>query len=216
VLFHYDKESDSVEMRHFCIRAAPVAVSKPVKRVLLSNSKALPDLGHLADISDWLLGGGAGDAGDLSESEAEDEGSRVVLPQKLRGRGNISGQTSAVKLSEVGPRLTMHLFKVERGLCEGDVMYHSLESKTPAEVSMQRAHKAEAEGLKRKRREEQEANVSRKQDAEEVKRAAKKGRREAREATLAAAQTQAAFGGLGTTKQAEGASDDEGGGDDDE
>jgi len=207
VLFHYDKDTESVEMRHYCIRATPVAVSKPVKRVLLSSSKALPDLGHLGDISDWLLGGG-GD-GDLSESEAEEAGSRVVLPQKVRGRGNQAGQTSAVKLSELGPRVTMTLFKVERGLCEGDVMFHALESKTPAEVAAQRARKSEAEGLKRKRREEQEANVAKKQDAEEAKRAAKRGRREAREAAVAAAQTEAAAGRLHTLRQKDGGDGDD-------
>jgi ribosome biogenesis protein SSF1/2 len=85
-----------------------------------------------------------------------------VLPQKMRGRGNHAAATAAVKLTELGPRLTMKLFKVERGVCEGDVMYHALESRTPQQVSAQRAVKAEAEALKRKRREEQEGNVARK------------------------------------------------------
>jgi ribosome biogenesis protein SSF1/2 len=43
---------------------------------------------------------------------------------------------SAVKLSELGPRLSLKLFKVERGLCEGDIMYHGVEKRTPEEVSM--------------------------------------------------------------------------------
>jgi hypothetical protein len=30
----------------------------------------------------------------------------------MRGRGNTSGQTAAVKLAELGPRLTLKLFKV--------------------------------------------------------------------------------------------------------
>jgi ribosome biogenesis protein SSF1/2 len=55
VLFNYDKDTESVEMRHYMIRAAPIAVSKPIKRVICANSKQLPDLGHLDDISDWLL-----------------------------------------------------------------------------------------------------------------------------------------------------------------
>ena len=33
---------------------------------------------------------------------------------------------SAVRLTEIGPRLTMQLQKVEQGLCEGDVLYHSI------------------------------------------------------------------------------------------
>lgn len=31
---------------------------------------------------------------------------------------------SAIKLVELGPRLTLELFKVERGFHEGDVLYH--------------------------------------------------------------------------------------------
>jgi ribosome biogenesis protein SSF1/2 len=100
-------------------------------------------------------------AGHASDSEAE-EADKVVLPQAMRGRGNHAASVAAVKLSELGPRITMKLFKVERGVCEGDVMYHALETRTPAQVSTQRAAKAEAEGVKRKRREEQEGNVARK------------------------------------------------------
>ena len=181
VLFNYDKDKDCVEWRHYAIRASNAAVSRPVKRVLQSNSKQLPDLGHLEDISDWLLSqSGAG--GDASDSEAEDEGSRVVLPQKMRGRGNHANATAAVKLSELGPRVTLKLFKVERGLCAGDVMFHAIESRTPAEVTAQRLRVAEAEAAKRKRREEQEGNVARKAAAAEEKRAAKRARREARAA----------------------------------
>ena len=46
----------------------------------------------------------------------------------------------------------MRLFKVERGVCEGDVMYHAIEKRTPAQVAAQRMEKAKAEALKRKRR----------------------------------------------------------------
>jgi ribosome biogenesis protein SSF1/2 len=189
-LFHYDKEQQTVEMRHYAIRATPTSVSRPVKRVLQASSKELPDLGHLDDISDWLLGtsreggGGGMAAGDASDSEAE--GEEVVLPQRVRGRGNQAGQTCAMKLSELGPRLRMKLFKVERGVCDGDVLVHGVEKKTAAEVSAQRKVKAETEALKKRRRDEQEANVQRKQAALDEKRAAKRARREAREAALAA------------------------------
>mmetsp|Transcript_62818 Transcript_62818/g.118120 ORF Transcript_62818/g.118120 Transcript_62818/m.118120 type:complete len:486 (-) Transcript_62818:118-1575(-) len=181
VLFNYDKATESVEQRHFAIRANPVNVSKPIKRILMSSTKQLPDLGKLDDISDWLMGQAG--AGDASDSEAEED-HQVVLPQRMRGRGNSSGQTAAVKLSELGPRLTLSLFKVERGLCEGDVMFHALETKTTEEVLKQKHIKAVAESEKRKRREVQEGNVERKRAAEEVKRAAKRARREAREAVL--------------------------------
>lgn len=40
------------------------------------------------------------------------------------GRANRATSQSAVKLSEVGPRLKLQLIKVEEGLCTGTVMYH--------------------------------------------------------------------------------------------
>lgn len=42
---------------------------------------------------------------------------------------------SSIRLQELGPRLTLELMKVERGLCEGEVLYHSYVTKTAEEVS---------------------------------------------------------------------------------
>ena len=47
-------------------------------------------------------------SGQLSESEAEDDpGSHVTLPQKLSSRGNLASAQSALRLIELGPRLTL-------------------------------------------------------------------------------------------------------------
>lgn len=51
------------------------------------------------------------------------------------GRGNGQSQQSAMRLMELGPRVTLELFKVEKGLCEGDVLYHKFEEKTPEEAA---------------------------------------------------------------------------------
>ena len=51
-------------------------------------------------------------ADEASDSEGEDEANHVVLPQKMRGKGNAASMTSAVKLHELGPRVTLKLFKV--------------------------------------------------------------------------------------------------------
>lgn len=46
--------------------------------------------------------------GDVSESEAEDDGeSHVTLPQKLSSRGNIEAGQSAIRLHELGPRMKL-------------------------------------------------------------------------------------------------------------
>lgn len=44
VLFHYKKEEDCVEVRHYAIRAKPTGVSKSIKSVLESK---IPSLGNL-------------------------------------------------------------------------------------------------------------------------------------------------------------------------
>lgn len=74
-------------------------------------------------------------SGFASDSEAEDEGSRVTLPDRFIGKGNAKSQQSAMKLTELGPRLTLEIFKVEQGVNEGDVLYHKFVHKTPAEAA---------------------------------------------------------------------------------
>jgi ribosome biogenesis protein SSF1/2 len=74
VLFHYHKESDTVEVRHYAIRANPVGISRTVKRVVQAS---IPNLGNLEDISDFI--DGSGFSGSVSDSEAEDESSRASI-----------------------------------------------------------------------------------------------------------------------------------------
>lgn len=70
----------------------------------------------------------------LSESEAEDDPqSHVTLAQKMVSRGNVESGKSALRLSELGPRLTLQLIKIEDGLADGEVLYHDLIHKTEEE-----------------------------------------------------------------------------------
>lgn len=70
----------------------------------------------------------------LSESEAEDDpANHIILPQKLITRGNMESGKSAIRLSELGPRLTLQLIKIEDGLLDGEVLYHDLVQKTEEE-----------------------------------------------------------------------------------
>lgn len=61
-------------------------------------------------------------AGYGSESEGDEEAATVTLPSDL-GRVNRSSTKSAVKLQEIGPRMTMQLVKVEEGLCSGGIIF---------------------------------------------------------------------------------------------
>ncbi|KAF0730963.1 hypothetical protein AaE_009284, partial [Aphanomyces astaci] len=168
VLFHYDKDADVVEFRQFVIRAMPLGLSKSVKTLVKSR---VPNLGNMEDIADFVFGGT--NTGMTSDSEVDDEAAHVVLPDKFRGRGNQKSERSAVRLAEVGPRMTLKLTKVERDMCDGDVLYHAYVQKTPEEAAKLKAKKDMANALKRKRREEQEENVSKKEHAKEEKKLAK-------------------------------------------
>ena len=98
---------------------------------------------------------------------------------KGAAQGNVpSGQQSRVKLIEIGPRLTLELFRVEAGLCAGDVLYHRYVTKSAQEArALKERVESEREGKKR-RREEQEINVARKREMAEAKRERKRARRE--------------------------------------
>lgn len=171
-------EDEEVEIRHYAIRAKPVGVDRKVRRLVESK---IPNLSNLNDISDYITGENNAAAGDMSDSEAEDETSHVVLPSKYRGKGNNPSQTSALKLVELGPRLRLKLYKVERSLAAGDVMYHAYVHKTPKEVKELKTRKDGEANLKKRRREEQEANVERKTKVKEDKKEAREGRRKERE-----------------------------------
>lgn len=162
VLFNYDKATGNVEVRHYAIRAAPLGLSRSVRRLVQTK---VPDLSKMEDISEYVLGSAAMAGGAASDSEMEDEGSHVVLPDKYRGRGNLKAQRSAIKLSELGPRMTLKLKKVERGFLEGDVIYHEYIHRTPEEVRALETKVKAAKELKKRRREEQERNVARKKQA---------------------------------------------------
>lgn len=178
-------EEEVVDVRHYAIKATPVGVDRKVRKVVRRGK--LPDLSNLKDISEYIAGSAAGRAflgtsGDISESEAEDEATHVVLSQKYTGKGNNKSQKSALKLIELGPRMRLKLMKVENGLgSDSEVMYHAYIKKSTTEVKAQKKKIEEAASLKKRRREEQEANVAAKRTVAEDKKAAKKARREERE-----------------------------------
>lgn len=64
----------------------------------------VPNLSKCQDISEFLT------KPTMSESEAEDdENSHVTLSQKLSSRGNHANSKSAIRLSELGPRITLQV-----------------------------------------------------------------------------------------------------------
>lgn len=111
--------------------------------------------------------------GNASESEDEGAGNNdeneVIVSQQLRSRGNLKANQSAIRLTEIGPRMTLELVKIEDGLCDGEVLYHNHVSKTAEEVSELRKRNTDKKRLKEERKREQEANVERKQAGNKAK-----------------------------------------------
>ena len=124
---------------------------------------------------DKMLDAAAGlDTASLTE---EQEGQQSVRS----GVSNENTRKKAIRLSEVGPRLTLKLVKIEEGICTGRVIHHEFIKKTDKEIEeLERQHQAK-EALKAQRRKEQEANVARKEAAREAKRQRKLERRKARQ-----------------------------------
>lgn len=196
VLLEYNAEMDTIEFRHYFVKPVPTGVSRSVKKIVAA--KNIPDLSHLRDVSEYVLGnelyGPGGGAG--SDSEYDDDTNKVTLAQDLRTKGSKKGAQSAIRLAEIGPRMTLRLVKVEAGLADGDVLYHAFVKKTADESrGLKRKHE-EADALRAERREEQEQNVALKKAKLAEKKARKMERRQARKAA-AEAEAAAAAGGEG-------------------
>ncbi|RZC34190.1 Peter pan, partial [Asbolus verrucosus] len=151
VLVNYNPTSKLIDFRHYTIKVIPVGVSKGVKKVVQGK---VPNLARCSDISEFFTKSGM-----LSESEAEDDpNNHVTLSQKIITRGNIESGKSSIKLTELGPRLTLQLIKIEDGLLDGEVLYHDLIEKSEEEkLEIQKKREAKKK-LKEKRKKIQEKN----------------------------------------------------------
>ncbi|CAO2824405.1 unnamed protein product [Amaranthus hypochondriacus] len=115
VLMNYNKETKRIDFRHYSIRLQPVGVSRRIRKFVQNHQ--VPDLRNLQDVSDFVTRAGYG-----SESEADEEAATVNLTSDL-GRVNRASTKSAVKLQEIGPRMTLELIKIKEGLCTGQVLF---------------------------------------------------------------------------------------------
>jgi ribosome biogenesis protein SSF1/2 len=151
VLMNYNPSTNMIDFRHYTIKIIPVGISKGVKKVVQGK---VPNLNRCNDISEFLTKSGM-----LSESEFEDDPSnQVTLPQKIISRGNVESGKSAIKLHELGPRLTLQLIKIEDGLLDGEVLYHNLIEKTDEEKLEIQKKRENKKKLKEKRKKIQAKN----------------------------------------------------------
>ena len=91
VLFHYHPEDGTVEMRHYAVRATPTGINKSIKKLLEAK---IPDLGRLDDVSEFVDGTELNSI--ASDSEGEDDNSKVSLPDRFVGRGNAQSQQASI------------------------------------------------------------------------------------------------------------------------
>ncbi|EFN60319.1 Protein Peter pan [Camponotus floridanus] len=155
VCLNYNTTSKTIDFRHYAIKIVPTGLSRGVKKLVQAK---VPNLSKCEDISDFLT------KPTMSESEAEDdEISHVTLPQKLSSRGNHANSTSAIRLYELGPRITLQLIKVENGLLDGEILFHEFIHKTEEEKLTIRKKRAKKQKLKEKRRKIQEENKRKKE-----------------------------------------------------
>ncbi|XP_042221417.1 suppressor of SWI4 1 homolog [Homarus americanus] len=150
-LINYDPNDGLFDFRHYSINVVPVGISKAVKKF---NKRKLPDLSSYNDVSEFMT-----KAAILSESEAEDDPSAHVMADVKVARRKLGLQKSSVRLSELGPRLSLELMKIEEGLLDGKTLYNRIVTKTDEEklqLEKKRKHKKQ---LKMKRKKQQQENV---------------------------------------------------------
>ncbi|CAG9135958.1 unnamed protein product [Plutella xylostella] len=163
VLMNYNPATKLVDLRHYVIRATPVGLNKGTKKMVQGK---IPNLNKCKDISEFF-----DKAALLSESEFEDDpAAQVVLPQTLATRGAAAESRSAIRLVELGPRISFQLIKVEDGLMDGEVLFHELIEKTEEEKALIKKKREEKRRQKEKRKAQQAENVKRKErEKEELK-----------------------------------------------
>jgi len=158
VLLSLDQVNGLIEFRHYNIKIQPTGISRAAKKLLQGK---VPDLSRFNDISDFMYrdGNNSESEGEMDEITGENS---VIVSQQLRSRGNLKSNQSAIRLTEIGPRMTLDLIKIEEGVCNGEVLYHTQVKKSPEEIQELKKRTLEKKRLKQQRKEEQQSNVEKK------------------------------------------------------
>lgn len=145
VLMHRESDTEKITFRHYLIQVKSIGVTRAVKRVLRTE---IPDLARYDDISDYIMK----EAYAQAESDVEDESgtNTIELSAPYPGRLNRpvaiktnrdgggaadcktttphqrpTGLQRAVRLVEIGPRMTLSLLKIQDGFCAGEILHHA-------------------------------------------------------------------------------------------
>ncbi|KAF2111778.1 Brix domain-containing protein [Lophiotrema nucula] len=183
----------TISLRHYAITTKVTGIPKPLRRLyaaeklIASKEKkksALPNLGGLEDMADYMLDPSAAGYTSASDTELETDAevevaapaTRKVLSKKERQRATAGEngrkamsrgsrpkvEKRAVKLIELGPRMKLRLTKVEEDICSGKVLWHEFVSKSKAEVKELDEVWDKRKKEKEERRRIQKENIERK------------------------------------------------------
>ncbi|KAK9470217.1 Brix domain-containing protein, partial [Dipodascopsis tothii] len=130
------KEEDNVSDNRSHVR---------LKKFLASRkSSRFPKLGRTQDAADFLLGTEtSGEMSDTMTSDSELEDDEIFESRLLSKDGSRSKK--AVKLTEVGPRMTLQLSKITDGVCEGETLYNAFPPKATKKGGKSRKKSATTE-----------------------------------------------------------------------
>ncbi|KLJ06596.1 hypothetical protein EMPG_17897 [Blastomyces silverae] len=177
-----------INLRHYAITTKRTGIPKRIRRLDPKEQRrkdrkagALPNLGKLDDVADYLLDPSAAGYTSASETELDTDAEVEVMEatakkvlnkrdlQRMKAGERKSSTPSdpsvekrAVKLVELGPRMKLKLTKVEEGVCGGKVLWHHVLTKTEAETQQLDEAWEKKRREKEQRRKEQKENVERK------------------------------------------------------
>ncbi|CAI9638201.1 unnamed protein product [Alternaria burnsii] len=185
--------SVTISLRHYAITTRVTGVPKAIRRLYaaekLIGSKekkksALPNLGKLEDVADYMLDPSAAGYTSASDTEQDTDNEvevtapvrQKVLSHREKEKLKAGDETSharakgskarvekrAVKLVELGPRMVLRLTKVEEDVCGGKIMWHEYIKKSKAEEQELEKKWTQRNKEKEERRRIQKENVEKK------------------------------------------------------
>ncbi|XP_014557049.1 hypothetical protein COCVIDRAFT_26275 [Bipolaris victoriae FI3] len=188
-----DTGSVNISLRHYAITTKQVGIPKAIRRLYAAEKlvgsrerkkSALPNLGKLEDVADYMLDPSAAGYTSASDTEQDTDAEvevtapvrQKVLSRREKEKLKAGDETSharargskprvekrAVKLIELGPRMKLRLTKVEEDVCGGKVLWHEFITKSKAEEQELEKRWQQKNKEKEERRRIQRENIERK------------------------------------------------------
>ncbi|OAG16380.1 Brix-domain-containing protein [Alternaria alternata] len=185
--------SVTISLRHYAITTKVTGVPKAIRRLYVAEKligskekkkSALPNLGKLEDVADYMLDPSAAGYTSASDTEQDTDNEvevtapvrQKVLSHREKEKLKAGDETSharakgskarvekrAVKLVELGPRMVLRLTKVEEDVCGGKIMWHEYIKKSKAEEQELEKKWTQRNKEKEERRRIQKENVEKK------------------------------------------------------